>query len=141
MSQKRHGRFSSPGRLNIFSMRSVMRKPLTMLVMEAASAIAPRSVITGGWSWPVITIEATTAIAEIALVSDMSGVCSRRETRVTTPSPMKVASRKTKSREAKAGDVGRAGLRARGGEERLEEHRVVLPCRPAGGGPPGDRGF
>jgi hypothetical protein len=33
-------------------------------------------------------IEPTTAIAEIAFVSDMSGVCSRRDTRRITPSPM-----------------------------------------------------
>ena len=38
------------------------------------------------------------AIAEIALVRDMSGVCRSRDTRVITPSPMKVARTKTKSR-------------------------------------------
>src|SRR5687768_11673061 len=37
----------------------------------------------------------TTAIAEIAFVSDISGVWSSRETRRMTPSPMKVASTKT----------------------------------------------
>ena len=36
-------------------------------------------------------------MAEIALVSDISGVCSSRETRRMTPSPMNVASMKTKS--------------------------------------------
>ena len=40
-------------------------------------------------------IDPTTAIAEMAFVSDISGVCSRRETRAITPRPMKVASRKT----------------------------------------------
>ncbi len=43
----------------------------------------------------MITIEPTTAIAEIAFVSDISGVCSSRETRVITPRPMKVASMNT----------------------------------------------
>jgi hypothetical protein len=42
-------------------------------------------------------IDSITAIAEIALVSDMSGVCSNRETRRITPSPMNVASTKTKT--------------------------------------------
>ena len=51
--------------------------------------------MTGGWSRPVITIEPTTAIAEIALVSDISGVCSSRDTRVITPRPMNVASMNT----------------------------------------------
>ena len=34
--------------LNIFSMRSVMRKPLMMLVIDAKSAMAPSSVMSGG---------------------------------------------------------------------------------------------
>src|SRR4030095_17019757 len=72
-----HGFLSSPGFPKRRSMRSVIRKPLTMLVIEAASAIAPSSVTSGGWSWPAITIEPTTAIAEIALVSDIRGVWSR----------------------------------------------------------------
>ena len=37
-------------------------------------------------------IEPTTAMAEMALVSDISGVCNSRETRKITPSPMNVAS-------------------------------------------------
>ncbi len=39
---------SLPGVLNIFSMRSVMRNPLTMLVIDANSAIAPRMRIRSG---------------------------------------------------------------------------------------------
>ena len=35
-------------------------------------------------------IEPTTAIAEMALVSDISGVCSSRDTRPITPRPMNV---------------------------------------------------
>src|SRR5881296_3497772 len=81
--------------LNILSMRSVIKKPLTMLVMDANRAMAPRRVMYGGWSSPVITIEPTTAMAEIAFVNDISGVCNSRDTRLTTPSPMNVASMNT----------------------------------------------
>ena len=42
-------------------------------------------------------IEPTTAMAEMALVSDISGVCSSRDTRRITPSPMNVASMNTNS--------------------------------------------
>ena len=61
-----------------------------------------------GWSSPVITIEPTTAIAEIALVSDISGVCSSRDTRVITPRPMNVASMKTYTIDVEVG-AGRGG--------------------------------
>src|SRR5467141_1774806 len=77
--------------LNILSMRSVIMKPLTMFVIEAKSATAPRMRIVSGWSAPATTIEPTTAIAEMALVSDIRGVYSSRETRRITPSPMNVA--------------------------------------------------
>src|SRR4029450_8442073 len=60
--------------LNIFNMRSVMRNPLTMFVIEAKRAIAPRTRIGSGWSPPVIRIDPTTAIAEMALVNDINGV-------------------------------------------------------------------
>src|SRR5438067_330214 len=46
-----HRRAFSPGFvsvLNIFSMRSVMRKPLTMFVIDAKSAMAPRMRIRSG---------------------------------------------------------------------------------------------
>src|SRR3954463_10072298 len=42
-------------------------------------------------------IPATTAMADIAFVSDMSGVCSSGETRRITSSPKNVDRRKTKS--------------------------------------------
>src|SRR5262249_46580119 len=90
----------SPGDLNIFSIRSVIKKPLMILVIEAKSAIAPMMRIGIGWPSPPTTmIEPTTAIAEIALVSDMSGVCSSRDTRRITPRPMNVASMKTNRSE------------------------------------------
>ena len=44
---------------------------------------------------PAMMIEPTTAIAEMALVSDISGVCSSRETFRITSKPMNVASMKT----------------------------------------------
>src|SRR5262249_8359734 len=83
--------------LNILSMRSVIRKPLTMLVIEAATAIEPRIVLVAVSSSPAIRIEATIAIAEIALVSDISGVCRSLETFCTTEKPTKVESMKTSS--------------------------------------------
>ena len=51
-----------------------------MLVTDAATAIAPRMVVSSISCAPAMRIEPTTAMAEIALVSDISGVCSRRET-------------------------------------------------------------
>src|SRR6266550_3014563 len=46
----------------------------TAFVMEANRAIAPRTRIILGYSAPVTAIDPTTAIAEIAFVSDMRGV-------------------------------------------------------------------
>src|SRR4029450_7774335 len=81
---------------NIFSMRSVIRKPLTMLVVEANTATAPKMVLNLDCCSPASRIAPTTAMAEMALVSDISGVCSRRDTRRITSSPMKVARRRKK---------------------------------------------
>jgi len=44
---------------------------------------------------PATASEPTTAIAEMALVSDIRGVYSSRDTRRMTPSPMNVASTNT----------------------------------------------
>src|SRR5437879_6926260 len=77
--------------LNILSMRSVIMKPLTMFVIEANNATAPRIRMVSGWSAPVTTIEPTTAIADIAFVSDISGVWRSRQTRPIQPSPVNVA--------------------------------------------------
>src|ERR1051326_712431 len=64
--QRAHGCcFSSRPVLNILSIRSVIRKPLTMLVMEANRAMVPRSRVLGGWSDPVTMIDPTTAMAEM----------------------------------------------------------------------------
>ena len=50
-------------------------------------------------------IAPTTAIAEIALVSDISGVCSSRDTRRMTSRPMNVASMNTKRSEMNSVDI------------------------------------
>ena len=66
-----------------------------MLVTDAATAIVPRTVLRVVFCSPAMMIEPTTAIAEIAFVSDISGVCSSRETFLITSKPTKVASMKT----------------------------------------------
>ncbi len=76
-------------------MRSVIRKPLTIFVMEENSAIAPRMRMGSGCSEPVTMMEPTTAIAEIALVMDIRGVCNKRDTRPITPIPINVDNKKT----------------------------------------------
>jgi hypothetical protein len=69
-------------------MRSVMRKPLTMLVTAAVMAMKPSTLLSVvAPCAPVIRIAPTTEIAEIALVSDISGVCSSGETLRMTSSP------------------------------------------------------
>src|ERR1051326_7663803 len=50
-------------------------------------------------------MDSTTAIAEIALVSDISGVCSRRDTFWMTWRPTNVASMKTKSIDQNSGEA------------------------------------
>src|SRR5262249_44845110 len=82
---------------NILSIRSVMRNPLTMLVIDAATAIVPRTVATSDTRSPAIRIDPTIAMAEIAFVSDMRGVWRRRETFWITWKPTNVANMKTKS--------------------------------------------
>src|SRR6516165_7954409 len=67
--------------LNIFSMRSVIRKPPTTLLVAAITAKIPRTVESLDFCSPASTMAPTTAMASRALVSDMSGVCSRGETR------------------------------------------------------------
>ena len=93
---------SCPFSLNILSMRSVIRKPLTMFVTEANTAIAPSTVLNVVFCSPAMMTEPTTAIAEIALVSDISGVCSSRETFWITWKPTNVASIKPNSIEKRS---------------------------------------
>ena len=75
--------------------RALDHTRMTMFVIDANSAIAPRMRIGIGKSEPVIRIDPTTEIAEIAFVSDINGVCSSRDTRPMTPRPMNVASTST----------------------------------------------
>ena len=88
-------------------MRSVIRKPLTMLVVDAKTAMAPSTVLSRDSCSPASRMAPTTAIAEIALVSDISGVCSSRETRRMTSRPMNVASISTNKPSIKSNCIGR----------------------------------
>src|SRR6185437_6681013 len=73
--------------LNMRNMRSVMKKPPTMLLNDAATAIAP-SVVESAVSWrPQMMMAATTTMASSALVSDISGVCRSGETRLMSSKP------------------------------------------------------
>src|SRR6185503_18003101 len=65
-------------------------KPSTRLNVEASFS-------------PAIRIAPTTEMAEMALVSDMSGVCSRGETRRTNSKPRKPASMKTNRTDSSNG--------------------------------------
>src|SRR5450631_4203612 len=88
--------FFSSLRLNILSMRSVIRKPETMLVVAAVMATKPSTLlIVVASSLLMIRIAPTTEMAEMALVSDISGVCRRGETLRMTSRPTKVANMKT----------------------------------------------
>src|SRR5229473_7562975 len=81
--------------LNICSMRSVMMKPPTMLLKEAATAINPSVVERRVSCRPAIMMAATTTIASSALVRDISGVCSSGETRLINSTPKKPDKMKT----------------------------------------------
>src|SRR5215467_7411271 len=65
---------------NILSMRSVMRKPPVTLIMAEVTAAQPR-IEARVWCWsylePAITSEPISEMPEMALVADISGVCSR----------------------------------------------------------------
>ena len=81
---------------NILSMRSVMRNPLTMLMVEQVTATTPSTLLSSGASpAPVMRMAPTTEMAEIALVNDISGVCSSGDTRCTSSRPRNPARRKT----------------------------------------------
>src|SRR5260221_7369644 len=83
--------------LNIFNMRSVIRKPPTMLLVAATTAMNPKTAESVLLCSPTRRIAPTTAIASSALVSDINGGCSRGETRRITSKPMNPASTKIKS--------------------------------------------
>jgi hypothetical protein len=77
------------------SILSVIRKPLMTLMVEAVTATAPRIVLRLSFCEPSTTMEPTRLMAEMALVSDISGVCNRGDTRRITSKPRNVASKKT----------------------------------------------
>src|SRR5437867_9119054 len=70
--------------LNIFSMRSVIRKPPTTFVEEQHTAMKPKIVLSNPWPDPATTSEPTSEIPDIAFVADIRGVCSRGGTREMT---------------------------------------------------------
>src|SRR3989454_9970976 len=93
-----HHFFSGSRFLNILRMRSVIRYPLTRLVVDAKIAMNPSTRLSEGASFsPVIRMAPTTEIAEIAFVRDISGVCRRGETRRISSKPRKAASMNTHS--------------------------------------------
>ena len=75
----------------------MIRYPLTRFVVDAKTAIAPSIVLTVAFASPARMMAPTTAMDEIALVSDISGVCSSRDTFWMTSNPRNVDSMKTKS--------------------------------------------
>ena len=87
-------RSRSSRRLNIFSMRSVIRKPPTTFVLEQATAIRPNVVLRGSWAAPATSRDPTSEIPDIALVADMSGVWSSGGTPVMRWYPRNPASMK-----------------------------------------------
>src|SRR6185312_11672039 len=90
------GPFWSSRFLNILSIRSVIRNPLTMLITEVVTAMKPStrpSVESPAAS--VTRIAPTTQMPEMALVIDISGVCKSGETLRMISRPTKVASMKT----------------------------------------------
>src|ERR1019366_4133366 len=81
--------------LNIASMRSVIRKPAVTLVIAQTTATKPRIVESRPYCPPAATIAPTSEMPEIALVADISGVCSNGGTRWMMMKPTKPARMKT----------------------------------------------
>ncbi|CDG85790.1 hypothetical protein GJA_5193 [Janthinobacterium agaricidamnosum NBRC 102515 = DSM 9628] len=78
-------------------MRSVIRKPPTILATAQATAMVPSVVARTPSALPAKTNDATSEMPEIALVAAMRGVCSKGGMRVIVCIPTKPASRKTKN--------------------------------------------
>ena len=79
--------------LNMWSIRSVIKKPPTMLLNDAATAMtSPRAESKRRVSCrPAMMMAATTTIASSAFVSDINGVCNSGETRLMSSNPKKPA--------------------------------------------------
>src|SRR5437868_14818977 len=74
--------FTGISRLNILSMRSVMRKPPITLIEAEITAMNPSQVLSELMLCrPATTSAPTTEIADSALVADISGVCRSGGTR------------------------------------------------------------
>src|SRR5207253_2866990 len=84
-------------RLNIFNIRSVMRKPPTMLEVAHTTATKPRIVATLFARDPAAMSEPTSEIPEIAFVAAINGVCSSGGTREITMYPVNAARTNTYS--------------------------------------------
>src|SRR5512143_371038 len=98
-----------------------------MLIMEQATASVPRTVESVVFCSPATRIEPTTAMAEIALVSDISGVWSSGETRRMISRPRNVARTKTYRLSAISGFMRPSLLSCAGGEEHLAPMRHQGP--------------
>src|SRR5438045_9297826 len=86
-------------------MRSVIRNPPTTLITAAVTAMKPRTRLSMlAFPAPATRIAPTTEIAEIALVSDISGVCSSGDTRRTNSKPRNAASMNTNSADSSKGN-------------------------------------
>src|SRR5258708_22592428 len=73
-----------------------MRNPATMLMVANATATIPRILLSiGELPLPETRIAPTTEIAEIALVSDIRGVCNKGDTRRTSSRPSGTARTRT----------------------------------------------
>src|SRR5215470_11814833 len=150
---RRHAYFSSCRRLNILSIRSVITNPPTTLAMEQATAMVPRIVESSLFAAPAMMMEPTKEMAEMALVSDISGVCSSGLTRRITSKPTKVASTNTNSwlsssvamgspsSETPRSAPGRAWRGTRLAVHRLEHARMDDLAAPRGQGLPRDLVF
>src|SRR5512143_3121703 len=99
-----------------------------MLIMEQATARAPRAVDRVVFCSPATRIEPTTAMAEIALVSDISGVWSSGETRRMISRPRKVARTKTYRLSRISGFMRPSLLSCAGGAEHLAPVRHQGPA-------------
>src|SRR5690348_14795888 len=91
--------------LNMPSMRSVMTKPPTMLLNEAATAINPRIVESRVSCRPAMMMAATTTMASNAFVRDINGVCNSGETRLISSNPRNAARMNTNRLEIKSAGI------------------------------------
>src|SRR5580704_6199217 len=107
-----HDFFAALPVLNMLSIRSVMTKPPTMLLKEAATATKPSMVASFVSCRPAMMMAATTTMASSAFVNDISGVCSSGETRLISSIPKNADRMNTNRLEIKSAGI-HASLRFR----------------------------